>query len=406
MNTAPSHPEANPAASSVAQSSTQSAEPSAARSRTPFLPALEGLRAIACCGIIITHVAFQTGADHGSLINRMMARTDFFVPVFFALSGFLLWRRHHADFSLPTNSRHAWTWAGYYVKRVGRIMPACLAMVVIVLLLFPVAENPGWKQVLANLTLTQIYVSGGLVGGLTHLWSLCVEMAFYLVLPVVALLYGRRSPRQRIAIILLVGLISFGWAFIPAFAEPPGPGELNPHVMPPAFTAWFGVGMLGAELEKLKAHGGLGRITPALPVIFGRFRAVWWLVALGALAVAASDGPEGLTHAGPGEFARRTLYGLVFAAALLLPYVLEPRSRFLESSVMQALGRWSYSIFLWHMSLLSLVFPLLGIGLFSGHTALVLVATFVLTVPVAALSFSLVEEPARRAINEWWRSLK
>lgn len=70
---------------------------------------------------------------------------------------------------------------------------------------------------------------------------------------------------------------------------------------------------------------------------------------------------------------------------------------------MQALGRWSYSIFLWHMSMLSLVFPLLGIGLFQGYTALVLVATFVLTVPVAALSYAVVEEPARQWINAWWR---
>lgn len=130
------------------------------------------------------------------------------------------------------------------------------------------------------------------------------------------------------------------------------------------------------------------------------------MLAIGALAVAASDGPEGLTHAAPAEFARRTLYGLVFAAALIVPYTLAPRSRFLESALMQALGRWSYAIFLWHMSLLSLVFPLLGVPLFSGHTALVLVATFVLSVPVAALSYSFVEEPARRAINSWWRSVR
>ncbi|MDN6619241.1 MAG: acyltransferase family protein, partial [Corynebacterium variabile] len=63
-------------------------------SRLPFLPALEGLRAVAALGIILTHAAFQTGNDTGAVINRIIARTDFFVPVFFALSGFLLWRRH------------------------------------------------------------------------------------------------------------------------------------------------------------------------------------------------------------------------------------------------------------------------------------------------------------------------
>lgn len=363
----------------------------------PFLPALEGLRAVACCGIIITHVAFQTGNDTGSVINRMMARTDFFVPVFFALSGFLLWRRHHGDVG-------AWTWLGYYVKRVGRIMPACWALVLAVLLIFPVAGESGWAAILANLTLAQIYVPHGLVGGLTHLWSLCVEMAFYLVLPALALIFGRRPAGLRIALIALIGFLSFGWAFLPWFATAPGAGELNPHVMPPAFTAWFGVGILAAEFEKLKYAGVLR--ADRLEFVFGRLRLVWWLLALGALFVAAHDGPEGLTHATPSEFARRTLYGLVFAFALIVPYALAPASKWLESTWMQTLGRWSYSIFLWHMAILSLVFPLLGIQLFSGYTVVVLIATFLLTVPVAALSYAVVEEPARKAINSWWRSVR
>lgn len=363
--------------------------------RPRFLPALEGLRAIACCGIIVTHVAFQTGADHGSLFNRMMARTDFFVPVFFALSGFLLWRGHHGAFSFSFDAANLRALAGYYVKRVGRIMPAYWVTVVAVLLLFPVAGEPSVVAMTANVFLAQIYLSGGLLGGLTHLWSLCVEMAFYLVMPVLAIAFGRNKPAVRVAIIIALSTLSFGWAFIPAFAAPPGPRELNPHIMPPAFTAWFGVGLLSAELERFSGSRAERIIT--------RLRPVFWLLAVAMLAVAASDGPEGLTHAEPAEFARRTLYGLIFAASLIIPYALAPRSAFLESPWMQALGRWSYSIFLWHMAMLSLVFPLLGINLFSGYTALVLITTFVLTVPVAALSYSLVEEPARRRINAWWK---
>lgn len=370
-----------------------------AKSPTPFLPALEGLRAVACCGIIVTHVAFQTGADTGSLFNRMMARTDFFVPVFFALSGFLLWRRHRADFSFNlTDASNRLNLLGYYVKRIGRIMPAYLATVFLVLLLFPVAGSPTILEMLSNVFLVQIYVPGGLLGGLTHLWSLSVEMAFYLALPIIAGLFGRKSWRVRMICIGAVALISYGWAFLPAFAEAPGPGELNPHIMPPAFAAWFAVGFLSAELE--------GTLRPGAVRWIAKYRVVFWLFAIAMLAVAASDGPEGLTHAEPAEFARRTVYGTLFAASLIMPYALSPRSPWLESPWMQALGRWSYSIFLWHMSLLSLVFPLLGINLFGGHTALVMLATFVLTVPVAALSYALVEEPARRWINTSWYEFK
>src|SRR5690625_3215502 len=60
--------------------------------RPGFLPSLEGLRAVASMGIIGTHVAFQTGHDVGALWERILGRFDFFVAVFFVLSGFLLWR--------------------------------------------------------------------------------------------------------------------------------------------------------------------------------------------------------------------------------------------------------------------------------------------------------------------------
>lgn len=377
------------------------------RPPAPFLPSLEGLRAVACSGIIITHVAFQTGSDTGSLINRMMARTDFFVPVFFALSGFLLWRRHRTDFSFSFDATSRRTIVGYYVKRIGRIFPAYLATILIVIAFFPVAERPSVVQILANVTMTQIYVPDGLVGGLTHLWSLCVEMAFYLVLPLLAICYGRITQWWRITVIVALSVLSFGWAFIPAFADPPPPGGLNPHIMPPAFTAWFAVGFIAAELEAMVLAKVDNDRREELAVVrfLARFRWLFWLIAVGALAVAASDGPEGLTHSTPAEFARRTFYGLIFAAALIIPYAVSPRSPWLESAGMQALGRWSYSIFLWHMSMLSLVFPLLGIGLFQGYVIPVLLGTFVLTVPVAALSYSLVEEPSRRWINSWWKGV-
>ncbi|MFZ2273132.1 acyltransferase family protein, partial [Corynebacterium variabile] len=169
-------------------------------SRLPFLPALEGLRAVAALGIILTHAAFQTGNDTGAVINRIIARTDFFVPVFFALSGFLLWRRHASDFTFSAEGRRRW--AGYYVKRLGRIMPASLAVVIIVIAFFPVAGDPGVLQIVANLLLLQNYVPDGMIGGLTHLWSLCVEMFLYLVMPLLALAVGRRRRAVRVAAIV------------------------------------------------------------------------------------------------------------------------------------------------------------------------------------------------------------
>jgi peptidoglycan/LPS O-acetylase OafA/YrhL len=384
---------------STQQPSPGPSTPSPAQVRLPFIPALEGLRAVAALGIILTHAAFQTGNDTGAVISRVMARTDFFVPVFFALSGFLLWRRHAADFTVSPEGRR--NWAGYYVKRLGRIMPASLMLVTVVIALFPVAGDPGVLQIVANLLLLQNYVPDGMIGGLTHLWSLCVEMFLYLVMPLLALAVGRRRRAVRVAAIVTVGVLSALWPFLAG----PRSGDLNPHIMPWAFFGSFCVGLLAAETE-----GWLAEVDGSREATVRRWagrRLVWVSLAVGVLVLASFDGPEGLSSASPAEFFRRTTCGVAFAAALVVPVALAPRSRFLESTVMQALGRWSYSIFLWHMAILSLVFPLLGINLFSGgYAALLLVfaVTAVLSVPVAALSYALVEDPARRAVSRWWRT--
>src|SRR5580704_17714045 len=60
-----------------------------------FLPAVEGMRACAALGLVVTHVALQFGLS-GGISGRLLLRCDLAVAVFFALSGFLLWQRHAA----------------------------------------------------------------------------------------------------------------------------------------------------------------------------------------------------------------------------------------------------------------------------------------------------------------------
>ena len=157
------------------------------------IPGLEGLRAVAAGGVILTHVAFQTGVDPATPVGSVLARFDFFVPVFFALSAFLLWRRHRTDRRLSTIRR-------YLINRAGRILPAYLVCVGAVILLLPEASRMSGEQIAANLTLTQVYWADGLAPGLTHLWSLSVEATFYLVLPLLALTVGR-LPRRGLVVL-------------------------------------------------------------------------------------------------------------------------------------------------------------------------------------------------------------
>lgn len=103
----------------------------------------------------------------------------------------------------------------------------------------------------------------------------------------------------------------------------------------------------------------------------------------------------GINAPHPGEFVRKILAGALFGALILLPYAWGTggaQRSILGSRLLLTLGRWSYSLFLWHLPVLSVVFPLLGIAPFSGHFLLVTVVCFVGSVIVAAVSFTLVEQ--------------
>ena len=383
--------------------------------RPGFLPALEGLRAVASLGIIGTHVAFQTGHDVGAMWERMLGRFDFFVAVFFTLSGFLLWRSHRAgqggvvwrrrrDGSTSgERGSSASGWAKYYRKRAARILPAYWVLVVVVLVALPVGEGANLRTWLTNLTLTQVFFADSLHGGLTHLWSLSVEVAFYVSLPLFAIALRGLDPmrRQGTRILCLLGLsvLSFGWVWLPL----PYPEGVNPHIQPVAYFSWFAAGMILAEVESLagseseRARGGL-----ATAQRFARMRWVWIGLAVASLWLAAWMGPEGLVELTNWEFLRRTWCGFVFGAAIIGPWALAPESKFLTHPIMQALGRWSYGIFLWHMAMLSVAFPLLGVRIFDGHILAVSLVTVALTIPMAAASYALVEEPARRWLGRVW----
>jgi peptidoglycan/LPS O-acetylase OafA/YrhL len=272
-----------------------------------FLPALEGMRACAAIGVVITHVAFQTGHTTWTT-GRLLGRLDLAVAVFFALSGFLLWRGHAAA---ARGLRRVPPTGHYLRSRLVRIMPGYLVAVVVILSLFPDA-NADLTVWLANLTLTQIYVPLTLTSGLTQMWSLSVEVSFYLALPLLACAARRLPVRARIPVILAVALASFGWGLIP-FSVPFG---VNPLTWPPAYFSWFAAGMLLAELST----GPVGRVHR-----LARRRILMAVIAVAAYALAASPvaGPAGLAPGTLGVFLIKVSLGAVVAGALLAPLVLD-----------------------------------------------------------------------------------
>lgn len=357
-----------------------------------FLPAVEGMRACAAVGVVLTHVAFQTGHT-GGITGRLFGRFDLAVAVFFALSGFLLWRGHAAA-ARDLRSKPP---TGHYLRsRIVRIMPGYLVAVVVILSLLPdaKADLTVW---LANLSLTQIYVPLTLTAGLTQMWSLSVEVSFYLALPFLALLARRLPVRARIPAIAATAVVSFAWAVMVEASPFSAPYGVNPLNWPPAFFSWFAAGMLLAELT-VTPIGWAHRLA--------RRRVLMAFIAVAAFLIASSPlaGPEGLTPGSTSQFMVKTAMGAVVAGALLAPLVLDAPDtphRWLGNTAMVTLGRWSYGLFVWHLAALAMVFPVIGEFAFNGHMPVVLVLTVVFGFAIAAVSYALVESPCRVALRRW-----
>lgn len=355
-----------------------------------FIPSLEGMRAFAAIGIIVTHVAFQTGAASSPVMGRIWGRFDLTVAIFFALSGFLLWRPHAAQ---ARGQGSAQPIARYLWSRAVRILPAYWVVVTLVLLFLP---NTGgsWRVWAANLSLTQVFVPLTLTEGMTQMWSLSVEVAFYLLLPVFGLaMAGLRGEgaRFRIPVLVVAAVVTLSWAFVPVAT----PDAIHHDNWLPGYFPWFAAGMVLAEYST-RRETWLHRLAARRVVV-----AVIAVVAFAASATPLA-GPQGLVRPEPWQFEVKIVLGAVLAFALLAPLVLAGEHvahRFLSHPVTLALGRWSYGIFIWHLVILAMVFPVFGIVPFSGHFVLVLTVTVVLSIPVAAASYALVEEPARRLMR-------
>jgi peptidoglycan/LPS O-acetylase OafA/YrhL len=371
--------------------------------RQDDFPALTALRAVGAVAVVATHVAFQTGRSLTGPFAPTLARLDVGVAVFFVLSGFLLgrqWLRGHWRGSPPRLR-------AYYWRRALRILPAYWLTVAACLLLLP--QNRGvtgpldWVR---HALLAQVYGSGWQRHGLTQTWSLCTEVAFYLVLPVVALLVARRggpTPRRAAGVLLVGTAVTAAW-ILTLTANGPLDARVAGQWLP-AYASWFSAGLALAVLS-LWADGARSR-RPGRPLWVDELAGApgtWWLVGLAAFLAATTPlaGPRSL-EAVPttAELLVKNLLYLVVAGCLVAPFVFRPRvpgrlGRVLVSRPAVWLGEISYSIFLWHLLVLELSVRAMGQELFTGSFAVTFAVTLSGTVVLAALCYRLVEVPCLR----------
>lgn len=365
------------------------------------LAVLDGYRAVAALLVVTTHVSFSTGLVLNLPLGAVLARFDIGVSIFFLLSGFLLYR--------------PWARAGltglqmpaigtYFKRRFFRIMPAYWAVVIAVLLVLPTAVLTTGTAI-TNLTLTQFYVFGMQVEGLTQMWSVGVEVSFYVALPVVGWIVLRRtagtpgSAKRQLVVLGLMWLV--GASFTAIRTVGPLSGELGTGFWVIGFFDWFAVGMIAGLAYELLAR-------PNPPLWARRMQALanettTCLVLAGALFVAACTplaGPYLLIGDGFGDFIRHLLYPVIALLFLLPGFLASNREdvlhRFLTSPTMLFLGKISYGIFLWHLLVRDLLAHYLGVPPFGGGFWWLLPLTVAITIGVSWASWIGIEEPLIR----------
>ncbi|ORW02436.1 acyltransferase family protein [Mycobacterium kyorinense] len=346
---------------------------------------LTGIRAVAALLVVGTHAAYTTGKYTHGYFGLMCARMEIGVPIFFVLSGFLLFRPWVRSVAAggpsPSVSRYAW-------HRVRRIMPAYIVTVLAAYVVYQfrtAGPNPGhtWMGLFRNLTLTQIYAGNYLDSylhqGLTQMWSLAVEAAFYVVLPLLAYLLlvwvckRRWEPVRMLVALGVLMLITPAWlAFVHAATSVPNGARL----WLPTYLAWFLAGMM---LAVLQAMGVRCYTLVALPLAI-----VSYLIVSTPIAGAPTTSPQGL----PEALVKSAFYAAI-AALAVAPLALGDRgwySKLLASRPMVWLGEISYEIFLIHLVTMEIAMvEVVRYPVYTGSMVNLFVATLAITIPLAWL---------------------
>ena len=360
----------------------------------------DGLRAIAATLIVAHHAGFASGDTFRYEWGVFLGRMDIGVPIFFALSGFLLFRPYvAAQFSgvepIPR--------ADFWTRRVLRIFPGYWAALFLQVIIGGIVVHSIFG-LLVYMSLTQIYFQRFVIGAITQSWSLATEISFYAFLPFWATwmrrVCGSRTINQQAMRLLaaLGGLIvlSFLWRGFIIWLDPSWKA-LTPYWLP-SLIELFAVGM---ALAVVSAWGEHRSVIRAAGEAIGRHPAVCWIVALVLYWFVSTQ--LGLLlglfkSSDAREMLRQTVYGLV-ALALMLPAVFGDQRKglirgFLSHPVMVYLGSISYGIYLWHQFWILHFSDWMGWPLFQAPFPQLFIGTMVLSCATAAISLKLIERPA------------
>jgi len=409
---------------------TEATKPTVVRGRPisfGFIPALDGLRALAVLGVMMYH----GGAP---IVGGGFLTID----VFFVLSGFLITSLLIGEWRKRLSIHLGQFWA----RRARRLLPALLVLLVGVAIYAKFFATPdefvnlrldslstlfyvaNWHFIFAG---TNYFNLTAQPSPLQHMWSLSIEEQFYLVWPpvVLAMLWigNRLRPARRLWPLFAASVIGALGSSLDMALLYHGPASVmrvyegtDTRSQDLLVGAALAVGMAiwaqhrrSVPEDALPPHVHHARLgSPIRPIAAWELPPGWGRTALqvAGWVVIAVFAYLWSHLTAPNAFLFRGGYLLVGIGVAIVIFVavtnqLGGVSRAIGNPVFQYVGKISYGTYLWHFPLFAILsaqrmhligYPLLAIRI--GVTLL-----------VATASFYLVEEPVRRGkmrtLTEW-----
>jgi peptidoglycan/LPS O-acetylase OafA/YrhL len=354
-----------------------------AESLTSYRAHVDGLRAVSIVSVVAFHVGLP--GFSGGFVG---------VDIFFVISGFLIISQ-----IIEALDEGRFSFAGFWARRVLRIFPPYLLVIVTValvapsILVMPVDLEDFGRQVAysAGMIVNHLFlIQQGYFDGpaeakvFLNLWSLSVEEQFYLFTPpfmvaLYLLIRHARRPGARERVLWVATATVFLASLVACIALSAGPGSRNPAFYLTPLRAW-----------EFVTGGAIGLILPharRLPQ-----SAQWLLAPAGLVAIAVSVVALSPQLRYPAAYALLPVFG---AAAVILGGTLSPANgaaRLLATSPFVAIGLLSYAWYLWHWPLISFS----RIMSFGERNLWSDLASSIVSLGLAGLTYLAIERPIRR----------
>jgi peptidoglycan/LPS O-acetylase OafA/YrhL len=358
-----------------------------------YIPAIDGLRAIAVVAVILYHLGFDW--IPGGFLG---------VDLFFVSSGYVITRLllDSIEISGGLNLR------AFYLARLRRLLPALIFMIVTTAITVGIWAPDTMKRFLAD---TPFALTGTmnwwLVGReldyfetigrpplLQHTWSLAVEAQFYLIWPLILLLILKWFGKKRVAIAsLFFAAISGTALLLVSLSLDANNASSVSHIYFGTDTHSIGL-FLGAALAVSWVPQNFKEVVSRKAQDFiDAIGVVGFIGILATFLLIDADNPSLYKIAFP-------LAGL-FGAAIVTSIV-HPASRFapiLQNRVLLWIGERSYAIYIWHWIIFQVTRPDIDLA---GQDWALLALRILIVLALADISLRYIELPVRRGVIKNW----